>query len=302
MNISWNLYKLFYYVAYYGSTSAASKELMIAQPSISMSIKQLEKQLGCSLFYRSYSGMVLTEHGKILYEHIKKAVEHIEEAEDYVKYLVESNKNTISIAVIDTTLQFFLSPYLEQFKEEYPNAEIKLLHCRMLAEAEELLKSKMANFAIMPEETTDDRYSNVPIKAVSDVLICHKKFADRLSSLELPLDRLKNYPLVAYLKTTPSRKLLDNYLKSYDIDLVPKYEFAHASSIIRHAKDHFSLAFLLENSVQSELNSGDFLRINLNPPIPKRYYYLIAPNEKQPKIVRQAIEFITDMGKEDIGN
>ena len=66
-----NQLKHFYMVCVYGSLSEASKHLYISQPSLSSSIKLLEKEFGVSLFNRRYIGMELTTEGKRLFEMCK---------------------------------------------------------------------------------------------------------------------------------------------------------------------------------------------------------------------------------------
>ena len=53
MDINYELYKVFYYVAVSLSFSEASKQLFISQSAVSQSIKVLEKKLGITLFIRS---------------------------------------------------------------------------------------------------------------------------------------------------------------------------------------------------------------------------------------------------------
>ena len=53
MDINYELYKVFYYVATSLSFSEASKKLFISQSAVSQSIKTLEKKLGQTLFIRS---------------------------------------------------------------------------------------------------------------------------------------------------------------------------------------------------------------------------------------------------------
>ena len=67
MNINLELYKVFLSVAKNESITKAANELMISQPGISKSIKNLESQLNCSLFVRTKSGVHLTNEGKMLY-------------------------------------------------------------------------------------------------------------------------------------------------------------------------------------------------------------------------------------------
>lgn len=53
MDINYELYKVFYYVASSLSFSEASKQLYISQSAVSQSIKALEKKLDQVLFIRS---------------------------------------------------------------------------------------------------------------------------------------------------------------------------------------------------------------------------------------------------------
>ena len=53
MDINYELYKVFYYVALSLSFSEASKHLFISQSAVSQSIKTLERKLDQKLFIRS---------------------------------------------------------------------------------------------------------------------------------------------------------------------------------------------------------------------------------------------------------
>ena len=65
MDINYELYKVFYYVATTLSFSEASKQLFISQSAVSQSIKALEKKLDQSLFIRSTKRVQLTPEGEI---------------------------------------------------------------------------------------------------------------------------------------------------------------------------------------------------------------------------------------------
>ena len=66
MDINYELYKVFYYVATSLSFSEASKQLYISQSAVSQSIKTLEKRLKQNLFIRSTKKVRLTPEGEIL--------------------------------------------------------------------------------------------------------------------------------------------------------------------------------------------------------------------------------------------
>jgi len=88
MNINFELYRVFYTVANTGNITKAAEELMISQPAISKSIKNLEEQLGGQLFIRTKRGVILTDEGKEFYNYIKQAMEYIYNAENKFTYKV----------------------------------------------------------------------------------------------------------------------------------------------------------------------------------------------------------------------
>ena len=73
--IDFELYKLFYTVAKYGSLSKAAEELFISQPAASQSIKRLEELLDTPLFNRMHHGMELSaQGGKIIFDDVEQAI------------------------------------------------------------------------------------------------------------------------------------------------------------------------------------------------------------------------------------
>ncbi len=68
-------------VAKAGSINKASEVLLIAQPNLSRSIKELEANLGIMIFDRSAKGMVLTEEGERFVGYAKKILAQIDEVE-----------------------------------------------------------------------------------------------------------------------------------------------------------------------------------------------------------------------------
>ena len=73
-NFNLNLFKYFYYVVYYNGFTNASKNLNIAQSSLSYNIKQLELQLDKVLIIRDNKNFELTEDGHNLYENLKSLI------------------------------------------------------------------------------------------------------------------------------------------------------------------------------------------------------------------------------------
>ena len=68
-------------VARLGSLNKAAETLLIAQPNISRSIKELEADLGITIFNRSAKGMVLTPEGEEFISYAQSILKQIDEVE-----------------------------------------------------------------------------------------------------------------------------------------------------------------------------------------------------------------------------
>ena len=126
MDINYELYKVFYYVAVSLSFSEASKKLYISQSAVSQSIKVLEKKLDQTLFIRSTKKVQLTPEGEILLRHIEPAVNLIRRGESQIMETNTLGGGQIRIGASDTICRYFLVPYLGRFHREYPKVHIKV--------------------------------------------------------------------------------------------------------------------------------------------------------------------------------
>ena len=87
MNTDYNLYKIFLYLYEEKSISRTASKLYVSQPAISYSLKELENQLGYTLFYRNSKGIEPTLEAKELYGYISTAFNILNDAEEHIKNL-----------------------------------------------------------------------------------------------------------------------------------------------------------------------------------------------------------------------
>ena len=97
----------------------------MTQPTVTHAIQMLEQELDCVLFQRSRKGVSLTPEAAMLYEHVRAACEHIFEAESALKAKKKLLEGQVRIGASETTLHFFLLPFLKEFKTLHPGVKIK---------------------------------------------------------------------------------------------------------------------------------------------------------------------------------
>ena len=122
-NFNLNLFKYFYYVVYYNGFTNASKNLNIAQSSLSYNIKQLELQLDKTLIIRDNKNFELTEDGYNLYENLKSAFSILNQNLEQF-----DNQNTVelTIGVRHYLSDFIFRDSIVEFINTYPNIHINI--------------------------------------------------------------------------------------------------------------------------------------------------------------------------------
>ena len=86
----------------------AAEILLIAQPSLSYSISQLEKELNTQLFERSGRKVKLSYAGERFLEYVEKSLDILEEGTMMLKTLADSSKGEVSLGYIYSVSSKFI--------------------------------------------------------------------------------------------------------------------------------------------------------------------------------------------------
>lgn len=113
--------KYFQTVAYTEHISKAAKQLNIAQPSLSLTIKRLENELGTTLFERKGRNIQLSSSGKILLKHVNRIFTEIEDAKTEIQSEEDQLSNAIKISISNTR---FLIGLIPEYINRFPQSKI----------------------------------------------------------------------------------------------------------------------------------------------------------------------------------
>lgn len=117
---------VFHTIAEQGSIAAASRKLEIAPPSVSQSLKLLERHIGLPLFHRTTRKMELTEAGQRLLDSTKHLVQSLEYAIESVQDLGEMPTGTVRITLSRFAYQLILKPHFAEFCCLYPHIQLEI--------------------------------------------------------------------------------------------------------------------------------------------------------------------------------
>ena len=120
--------KLIREVAKTKSLSKAKDNLYLSQSALSHQLKEVETQLGTQLFHRVNKQLILSTAGKMVLESAEKVLSELENTELSIKKYVSGQSGVIRLATQCYTCYHWLPTLLRNFKKEFPNIEIEILH------------------------------------------------------------------------------------------------------------------------------------------------------------------------------
>ena len=294
MNIDYELYRIFYIVAKNGNITRASKELLISEPAVSKSIKNLEGYLGTPLFTRTKKGVNLTTEGITLYEYISKGIEYFKSGEAKFNELINLESGTIRIGINTTLTKEFLMPYLETFHKLYPNINIEI-RTNLTSELKSMLKDGLIDMHILNltnEETKND-FNIIKCKTITDCFVSNKPIKEKISIKEL-----NNYPLILQDKNSNTRKFLDDFANKYEITLKPKIEIGSYYLVSEFSHIGLGIGYVTKNYIKNNLDNKELFIVPIKEKIPSREIGILLNKNTTPNFsTKELIKIITQNKK-----
>ena len=131
---------------------AAAEHLGVAQPTVSTQVRELENELGATLFDRSGRGISRTPAGEILCQLVAPLIEGIDDLLlNFSEQLRDTTSGDLRIGISRNMAIDFLSPHLRHFRELYPLIHLTLRRTTK-SDASRLLLSDEADLLLGPED------------------------------------------------------------------------------------------------------------------------------------------------------
>lgn len=143
------------------SFSQAAQELFLAQPTVSMEIKQLEKLVGHPLFERIGRRVYLSAAGKELQQYSQRILSLVDEALQAMDELKGLRRGTLLLAADTTAGVYVMPPLLGAFQSRYPDVNISMSVVNRSA-VQEQLRQNLIDLAILGQLPDDQELSVAP--------------------------------------------------------------------------------------------------------------------------------------------
>ena len=229
MDVNFEYYRIFYYVAKYRNFTKAAHALHNSQPNITRAMNCLEREIHCTLFIRTNRGVRLTEEGEKLFRHVSAAMMQILAAEEELTESAELEKGCVSISASEIALNIFLLEKLKKFHMAYPKVQLKLYN-HSTPQAIHAVQSGEADFAVITTPTvTDKTLKTTRLCDFQEILIAGNTF-QALAEQKLSLQDLLQFPLICMEKNTITRQFYQKLFLEHGLSLEPSIRNCYSGS------------------------------------------------------------------------
>ena len=220
--------RLFLAVVDEGSFTAAAAAAHVAQPAVSLAVRELEVELGAALLVRSRRGAHLTPAGEALVGPARQAVRDIENAAAAVAAVTGLVAGRLDLASLPTLAADPVADLVGQFRRAHPSVTVRLGAPLDLAELADDVRSGAAELGITEGGPTNRRLEEVPLGEQELVAVSPPGGSTRA----VRLDQLARVPLVLSPAGTSMRDIVETALAEVGVTAEVAVETAQRDALI----------------------------------------------------------------------
>lgn len=269
----------------------AAAELYIAQPTLSVAISSLEKELGTPLFERKNNQILLTPCGKQFYHYVCIALQNIEKGITAVHEYAGMINGQINLGTLYAMQGKYWSEAIRAFHEEY-SAPIQInITQGFTPTLTRDLKADKLDVVFAGQTEPDPDLISVPCWA-QELAVAVNKAHPLASKKEISLDELEGYHILTYKKSSIVAEELMEVLGSrkYDIEFAYNDEIT-LSSLVTSNKDDVSL--LCYSFLVKAFDEVVFIPVKEAPKDFHKVYLLSKKQGEKSQLLRDFITFMS---------
>ncbi len=258
------------------SMTAAARRLHLAQPSVSMAIRDLEAEYDCVFFERLSKRLYLTEAGQQFYDYAQRMRSIQEEmdacfhARTYARQLRIGSSITIASTV--------LFPLLHQFNQERPALQLQTKVLSTYA-VEEAVMDNMLDLALIEGTPRNAALTAITLCEDKMALVCAPDHP-LANQKTIELNVLQDLPFLTREENSATRSITESLFTLNHLKLRPAVESVSNHALIEAVRSGMGISILPRRLVLPFLQRKELYELTLNDHPLDREWYLIHHSRK----------------------
>ena len=255
--------KIFETVYRHSNITRAAGELHLAQPSVSLAVRELEDYYGIRLFERIGRHISPTDAGTEFYGYARHIVSLFDDMEKSVR-----NRDAFGTLRVGTSITIgtcILPRLIRLCTEARPGLKIEAV-VDTSSDIERHILDNTVDLGLIETSPESPDIVYEPFQKDSLCAIAPVRHPlTRESSVSLSM--LAEYPFLMREKGSAGRELLDASFSLLQLTVRPVWESASTRAIVSAVSEGLGVAVLPESLVEKDIREGSVKKLPLDPPI-----------------------------------
>ncbi len=293
----------FRHVAELGSFTRAASFLSVVQPVLSRQIRQLELELGQSLFERNGRGVVLTEAGSRLLEHARGILNQIGRVRQELEEQRNGDSGHFALGLPPSLGSSVTVPLVKAFSRSLPNARLATVE-GLSSYILEWLDIGRVDCALVYNATASATVDLQPL--LNDQLFLIAPLRARRGAAvpggeRVTLEELSECPLIIPSRPHAIRMSVENSLASVGLKIRVAHEIECIPAVIDLVRQGHGCAVLTLNAVRAT-HWAEQVRVKPIGAPSLTTSLSIATSSQRPRgaLMRKAIDVIREIVRQEI--
>jgi DNA-binding transcriptional LysR family regulator len=253
--------QIFLSVANHLNFTRASEEVNLSQPSVSVRMRHLERDLGTKLFEQLGKKIALTEAGKLLVPYAGRVIAAMDDTRNAINELQGLERGSLRIGASTTPGMYLVPRTIAHFKQRYPKIEVHLT-VKDTRQIEEGVIRNEFDFGFVGGHLVGDEVEVV--SWLTDELVLIVPVGHRLASKRRvkPQD-LSKEQFIFREQGSATRAVVAGHLRKSRIEARAVMEMANPESVKKAVQNGLGIAFISAFAVESELKAKTLVAVKL---------------------------------------
>ncbi|RVX38967.1 DNA-binding transcriptional LysR family regulator [Nonomuraea polychroma] len=262
-------------VASHGSFTSAASALRVAQPSLSYTIRTLERELGTSLFHRLGRGVRLTPEGQALVGSAQQVLRAFQSALSSVQQVTRLEAGRLDIVALTTLAVDPLAGLVGTFRRAHPGVDIRIEDPEHAAAVAEMVRVGECELGL-----ADFSVPSAGLRALElreqEMLAVLPPDAEMATGRSVKMTQVAAMDLITTPPGTTTRTLLEQSLAGAGVPLRIAVETPHRAAIVPLVLAGAGVALLPRPMAEDAARQGARIGV-IDPPVVRRVRLLWRP-------------------------
>lgn len=253
--------QVFLSVAKHLNYTRAAEEVNLSQPSVSVRMRQLERDLGSKLFEQLGKTIALTEAGKLLVPYAERVIAAMADARDAIDGLQGLERGSLRIGASTTPGMYLIPQTIAHFKRRYPKIQVHLA-VKDTRQIEEGVIRNQFDFGFVGGHLAGDDVEVAPW--LVDELVLIVPLGHRLAGRKSVKPRaLAKEQFILREQGSATRAVVASHLRKSRIEVEAIMEMANPESVKKAVQSGLGIAFISKFAVETELKAKTLVAVKI---------------------------------------